>query len=363
MKHKLLLCLLIILQLCSCNKRYAHLKKIRVSHKGKAESVKIEKRTQETTEINSLETAGMDSIIILTESPQFRIHSKKPGEYKQVPPIQLHRKNVVKSQQLKPSLKKQQPTPDKQDGNQNALLAFIFTLGALAFIPLLFVSPIIAILAVLILASLARYYGEESYIKLKGKKDTRKWMALTSMIVGTILTAFALIALIISIPYTLFYGSLDEGAIILITLFGSILATIMLVIDFFVVDMKYEKSIVPEKQTAPQPLAGTNKYASLALSLWVAAFIFLLLAIIFPPLAILTILCFLGALITGIVALNQIQSTQQDGKWMAIIAVFFIPAIIVLFNPFLLLAVAIAFVIWWVRKRNKRKKSTSAPSS
>jgi hypothetical protein len=62
MKLKFLLFLLIILQSISCNKRYIFLKKVRVPHSSKKESVAIEQKRKTTEPFHPGDKTGFDSI-------------------------------------------------------------------------------------------------------------------------------------------------------------------------------------------------------------------------------------------------------------------------------------------------------------
>lgn len=355
MKIKVLLILLIALQFGSCNKRYAQLKKIRVHHEKNSVITKTEKQPEEIDRRQLPETASIDSTGNWMLAPLYHPWEEPVVHHKQNPPTKLKHKNATKAEQSKQLSHQKQSVPEKEDKDNNALQALIFSVIALTLFLFLPLYPIAIAIAIFIFTILARNNGKTSYKNLRDTKNKRKWMAVFGLAVGTILLAFFIAAAIL-LPF--FFVGMAEGALGAIFVLGILLAAIMLLLSFPPSKGNKSEPGKPGDPDQPNASSGRNKFANRSFLLLILTLLFAIFIVMFPILfAIITITCFSAAITCAIIGLKQIKLTHERGKWMALTTILFIPGLILLAAPILIIFILIGHFIWKRVKRNKLKKA------
>src|SRR6478735_5677692 len=135
-----LLLLLILLQLPSCNKRYGHLRKIRVPYTSEKETGKT--ASKKIAKPHTIETAGADSTINLIETPPGYLPEEPTLSNNQHPSKNLHnfsQRSTERKKQYHPPKPYDQP-PAKL--NKQALTSFIFSILAIGAALLFIVAPV-----------------------------------------------------------------------------------------------------------------------------------------------------------------------------------------------------------------------------
>lgn len=363
MKLKTVLLFLLFLQLGSCTQRYVFLKKVRVSGEStKAKSI-IEKRTQEMIEIQSLETASADTTIGIIPNQPLHIVTEPVfhKQYSDSKSFTQHR--IIKQKKNNPS-KNNYTEPEEPKHNKYARTAFILSLLAIASVALLWALPFVGVLAIFIFGAIAQDYGGKALKQLKTSKEKGKWMAITGIIVGSLILSAA-IAFIVAFGVNFSSSASDslfykEVVILALGIFALLMRS-----HFYVPKPKQPKPVKPIK---PKMVPGPDNWNRMAIAAFVFATITILSIVIvsltaIPIFGLLSLIGILGALLLGIIALIQIKSTHQKGKTFALIGALLLPIICLLLYPPLAILALLTGLTWWLIKRHKRKKLNKASLS
>lgn len=352
-----LLLLLILLQLPSCNKRYAFVRKVRVPHTSAKEISKAEPK--KTVKTETIETAGADSTINLIETP--------PGYLSEEPGISHNPSTQKKQDKIdRPSIesKKQYHSPKPYDLsprklNKKALVAFILSILAAAAVPLIFAVPVLGLPLAVILSTFAFVFGQKSLKEFHITPDRGKWMATVGLIVGALILS-GVTALSILFIATLELVASNQAIRNTFIILTSIFFTLMMYLTYHVNKRKIGKAPESLKHKHTQP-GSWNKLAIAAFAIAILGLSFLLilaLAADVPLIIILfTLLFLLAAIILGVFALSEIKANHQKGKLLAWIAILLVPMIIL--PPLALLILYILFILWLIKvfKRRKARKA------
>lgn len=357
-----LLLLLILLQLPSCNKRYAHLRKIRVPYTSEKEITKAESKKNVNSE--TIETAAADSTIHLIETP--------PGYLSEEPTI-LHDKHPSKKSHNigRPSndTKKQYHPPKPYDQphtklNKQALTSFIFSVLTLAAVVLFIVAPVASVIFAFLFGIMALSAGSHAYDRSKQTNEKGTWMAIVGIVIGSAIVSIAIVVTLAAFVTAIFNLEAPGGAV------NTILREFILVPIAIFLLLIYSRLFAKKKKKLPEPIppdpekqqqqkqlvpGKMNKYAVLSFILFYIGIVSLILLAItlFPIFTLIAVLALPLSIIFGVVGYYQIRKYAQTGEWFALIPVLTAATIAAI--GFLYITILL-FLIWLLSRHLKKRK-------
>lgn len=367
MKIQYILCLIIVLLLTSCNKRYGYLQKIRVDHTTTSvRKLKKELPKQETIFEFPEASDTTESTPAIYLQDKVGLEKYQDEEQKPTKDLLSRKLTISTSHKRNKELPNSHSEEIAKPSRKHSLWSLVFSLLVISLASCIVFNPLIFVPATLFAATFAFDEGSKGYKEMKHSGQKGKWKPLLGIFLGGLVLALALAAIF---TFAMVFSASAVSTLVLASIFSGLFALAYAGVLWIAFNDIYAKRIKPLPPVKPpvtvKPKPAPEKH-SFNRNAWLSisfAGLFFLSALIlaFETNALLGLLLLVSpvvAIILGIIALKQIHKTPQKGTWMAWAGILAIPELLIaallVVNPFIgLLVLLTGGIIWWLKRRKK----------